>query len=105
MKIKGEEILLPVSGVGSWPRPSWFKGKVFGTSTEPDYPSYAVREMFDDATRLAVDDQERLGFDIISDGQQYFEGGTPYDYEVGLPPPPHPHRRDASPTARPSPPS
>ena len=84
MKIKGEEILLPVSGVGSWPRPSWFKGKVFGTSTEPDYPSYAVREMFDDATRLAVDDQERLGFDIISDGQQYMECGTPYDYEVGF---------------------
>lgn len=84
MNIKGEEILLPVSGVGSWPRPSWFKGRVFGTSTEPDYPSYAVREMFDDATRLAVDDQERLGFDIISDGQQYMEGGTPYDYEVGF---------------------
>lgn len=84
MKIRGEELLLPVSGVGSWPRPSWLKGKVFGTATEPDYPSYAVREMFDDATRLAIDDQERLGFDIISDGQQYMEGGTPYDYEVGF---------------------
>jgi methionine synthase II (cobalamin-independent) len=84
VKIKGKDYLLPVSGVGSWPRPTWLKGRVFGTVTEPDYTSFAVREQFEDATRLCVDDQERLGFDVITDGQQYYEAGTPYDYEVGF---------------------
>jgi 5-methyltetrahydropteroyltriglutamate--homocysteine methyltransferase len=55
---------------------------VFGTVTETDYPSYVVREQFEDVTRLCIDDQERLGFDVISDGQQYYESATPYDYEV-----------------------
>src|SRR5918999_226145 len=64
MKIKGQEYLLPVVGVGSWPRPTWFKGRVFGTRTEPDFPSFAVREMFEDATRLCIDDQERIGVTV-----------------------------------------
>ena len=84
MKIKGKDYLLPVCGVGSWPRPRWFSGKVFGTVTQTDYPSFEVREQFENATRLCIDDQERLGFDVITDGQQYYDAGTPYDYEVGF---------------------
>lgn len=82
MKINGKDYLLPTAGIGSWPRPTWMSGKVFGTVTEPDFRSFAVREMFEDCTRLCIDDQERIGFDIISDGQQYYEAATPYDYEV-----------------------
>jgi 5-methyltetrahydropteroyltriglutamate--homocysteine methyltransferase len=82
MKIRGKDYLLPVAGVGSWPRPKWLTGRVFGTATEPDYPSFEVREQFEDAMRFCIDDQERLGFDVISDGQQYYESDTPYDYEV-----------------------
>jgi 5-methyltetrahydropteroyltriglutamate--homocysteine methyltransferase len=82
MQIRGKEYLLPVANIGSWPRPTWMQGRVFGTTNEPDYPSFTVREKFEDATRLAIDDQERLGFDVISDGQQYYEFATPFDYEV-----------------------
>lgn len=82
MKIRGKEHLLPVAGIGSWPRPTWMKGRVFGTATEPDFASFAVREQFEDAMRLCIDDQERLGFDIITDGQMYYESATPFDYEV-----------------------
>ena len=70
MKIRGKDYFLPVSGIGSWPRPRWLNGRVFGTASEPDYPSFQVREQFDDAMRLCIDDQLRIGFDVISDGQQ-----------------------------------
>jgi 5-methyltetrahydropteroyltriglutamate--homocysteine methyltransferase len=84
MKIKGEEILLPVTNIGSWPRPTWMKGRVFGTATEADFPSFEVREKFEDCVRLTIQDQERLGFDVITDGSQYYESATPFDYEVGF---------------------
>ena len=57
---------------------------MFGTVNEPDYRDYDIREKFEDATRLAIDDQVRLGCSIITDGQQYYEAGTPFDYEVGF---------------------
>jgi len=82
MKIRGEELLLPVTNIGSWPRPTWMKGGVFGTALEPDFPSFEVREKFEDCMRLCIDDQERLGFDVITDGNQYHESATPFDYEV-----------------------
>jgi 5-methyltetrahydropteroyltriglutamate--homocysteine methyltransferase len=82
MKIKGEDILLPVTNIGSWPRPTWMKGRVFGTVLESDFPSFEVREKFDDCIRLCVQDQERIGFDVITDGNQYHESATPFDYEV-----------------------
>src|SRR5438105_7483361 len=82
MKIRGKEHLLPVAGIGSWPRPTWMKGRVFGTAAEADYASFAVREQFEDAMRLCIDEQERLGFDIITDGNIYYESATPFDYEV-----------------------
>jgi methionine synthase II (cobalamin-independent) len=84
VRIRDKDYFLPICGVGSWPRPRWFNGKVFGTRTDPDYPSFEVREKFEDATRICVDDQLRLGFSVISDGQQYYEAGTPFDYEVGF---------------------
>jgi methionine synthase II (cobalamin-independent) len=34
--------------------------------------------------RLTIQDQERLGFDVITDGSQYYESATPFDYEVGF---------------------
>jgi methionine synthase II (cobalamin-independent) len=84
VRIRDKDYFLPICGVGSWPRPRWFNGKVFGTVKDLDYPSFTVREQFEDATRLCVDDQERLGFSVISDGQQYQEAGTPFDYEVAF---------------------
>jgi 5-methyltetrahydropteroyltriglutamate--homocysteine methyltransferase len=82
--IKETNKLLPVAGVGSWPRPTWMKGRVFGTASQLDYPSFEVREKFEDCVRLTVQDQERLGLDVIVDGCQYHEGMTPFDYEVTL---------------------
>ncbi|MCX9191726.1 methionine synthase [Carbonactinospora thermoautotrophica] len=80
MRIKGEDVLLPTTMVGSYPRPNWLRGKVFGEFDEPDYIDYGTKEAFEDAVRLCVDDQIRAGFDVVCDGQQYFESETTHEY-------------------------
>jgi len=55
--------------VGSFPRPGWLATReatevVFSLSGE------ALREGQDDATQLAIDDQERVGLDLVTDGEQ-----------------------------------
>src|SRR6478672_10884556 len=51
-------ILLPTSLVGSYPQPDWLIDRQHREAAQ------------DDATILAVRDQERAGLDIISDGEQ-----------------------------------
>jgi 5-methyltetrahydropteroyltriglutamate--homocysteine methyltransferase len=80
VKIKGQEILFPTTMVGSYPRPNWLRGKVFGEYGESDYIDYAAKEAFTDAVRLCVDDQVRAGLDLICDGQQYYESETGHEY-------------------------
>jgi len=57
-------------------------GRVLGTVEGPDFLSFEAREKFEDCTRLAIQDQERLGLDVISDSNQYMESATPFDYEL-----------------------
>ena len=80
MRVRDSEILLPTMMVGSYPRPPWLTGKVFGEFDEPDYIDYGTKERFWDAVQLCVDDQVRAGIDIVSDGQQYFESETMHEY-------------------------
>ena len=80
MRVRDSEILLPTTMVGSYPRPPWLTGKVFGEFDEPDYIDYGTKERFWDAVQLCVDDQVRAGLDIVADGQQYFESETMHEY-------------------------
>lgn len=55
--------------VGSFPRPSWL------ASSERSQVSFrlegsALKEAHDDATRLAIQSQERIGLDLLTDGEQ-----------------------------------
>ncbi|GAC1393894.1 MAG: methionine synthase [Ktedonobacteraceae bacterium] len=77
MKIRGKEVLLPCSMIGGYPRPHWLQDRVFGTLHEPLYRSMDLRIAYEDAVRLAAQDQERAGLDILSDAQQYFPWETP----------------------------
>jgi 5-methyltetrahydropteroyltriglutamate--homocysteine methyltransferase len=80
MRIAGQEILLPTTMVGSWPRPLWLRGGVLRESAyEVDFPDMYQRTLYEDAVRLCVKDQDLAGLDIVTDGNQYFEGETPYD--------------------------
>ncbi|MCY4367890.1 MAG: cobalamin-independent methionine synthase II family protein [bacterium] len=80
MKVGTQDILFPTMMVGSYPRPDWLRGKVFGEFGEPDYIDYNSKERFFDATQLCVDDQVRAGLDVVADGQQYFEAETMHEY-------------------------
>jgi len=52
MRVRDNEILLPTMMVGSYPRPPWLTGKVFGEFDEPDYIDYGTKERFWDAVQL-----------------------------------------------------
>jgi 5-methyltetrahydropteroyltriglutamate--homocysteine methyltransferase len=77
VKIRGEDVPLPTSMIGGYPRPHWLQGRVFGSLQEPLYRSSAIRVAYEDAVRLCAQDQERAGFDILADGQQYFDWEAP----------------------------
>ena len=72
------ETLLPTSLVGSYAMPSWlidreklagrFPPRTRATELWRVDPAY-LDEAHDDATRLAIRDQERAGLDIITDGE------------------------------------
>jgi 5-methyltetrahydropteroyltriglutamate--homocysteine methyltransferase len=70
--------LLPTSLVGSLPQPDWLINKELLASNTP--PRVRMRELWrvapewleqaqDDATRIAIRDQERCGLDIVTDGE------------------------------------
>lgn len=80
MRVGDQDTLLPTTMVGSYPRPNWMEGKIFGEFDEPDYVDYRAKEAFVDAVRLCVDDQQRAGIDVVCDGQQYYESETAHEY-------------------------
>src|ERR1041385_4476736 len=70
--------LLPPTLVGSYPQPDWLIDRGLLTSNTP--PRVRMRELWrvapefleqaqDDATIVAIRDQERAGIDIVSDGE------------------------------------
>jgi 5-methyltetrahydropteroyltriglutamate--homocysteine methyltransferase len=80
MDICGRDVLLPTTMVGSWPRPLWMRGGVLRESVHDlDYIDMYQRTLYEDAVRLCVKDQDLAGLDIVTDGNQYFQGETSYD--------------------------
>ena len=78
MIIHGGEMLLPTSLVGSYPQPDWLIDRVKLAGRFP--PRVRAKELWrvapewldqamDDATLIAIRDQERAGLDIITDGE------------------------------------
>lgn len=70
--------LLPTTLVGSYPQPNWLVDKEFMLSKKPPrvrlrevwrIPEADLEEAQDDATIIAVRDQERAGIDIVTDGE------------------------------------
>ena len=80
MLVGDREVMLPTTMVGSWPRPLWLRGGVLCESVrEVDYVDMFQRTLYEDAVRLCVKDQDLAGLDVVVDGNQYFQGETPYD--------------------------
>ena len=67
------DTVLPTTMVGSYPRPKWFTQQLDGRDIRVAFKNVDHAEAFDDATRLAIQDQEAAGLDIVTDGQMYFD--------------------------------
>ncbi len=66
---KVELPILPTTVIGSYPRPKWLREFIKGFR-EGRYKEEHLNEAFDDAVVAVVRDQEEVGIDIPSDGEQ-----------------------------------
>ncbi len=81
MKVKGQDVLLPTTLVGAYPRPVFMEGKVFSEGVlAPEFPSYRMRELYRHSVELAIKDMTDAGLDIVTDGGQHYENETDYEY-------------------------
>lgn len=83
VKIRGAEVLLPTSIVGSYPRALFLQGKVFPLSgvNSPEFASVRDRTLYRNAVALALKDMTDVGLDVVTDGCQHYESDS--DYEQG----------------------
>ena len=61
---------IPTMSVGSMPKPGWLTDKWYSVSDSWLLQGATLAEALDDATRVAVGDQERAGLDVVCDGEQ-----------------------------------
>jgi 5-methyltetrahydropteroyltriglutamate--homocysteine methyltransferase len=73
MSRKIVDTILPVTMVGSYPRPLWYRYQLHGAHLLDAFKVEELRYAYEDATLAAIDDQERAGLDIVTDGQVYFD--------------------------------
>ncbi|MBI5576144.1 MAG: sulfurtransferase TusA family protein [Deltaproteobacteria bacterium] len=60
---------LSITGIGSWPRPSWLL-RAIHEHLEGRLPEAEFQSQADDAVRLSIAAQLRAGVDIVTDGEQ-----------------------------------
>lgn len=70
--------LIPTTIVGSLPKPAWLTNEWYTVADRWNLSGPALDEAFDDATRMALADQEAAGIDIVCDGEQ--RRGTHYTH-------------------------
>jgi 5-methyltetrahydropteroyltriglutamate--homocysteine methyltransferase len=70
--------LIPTTIIGSLPKPGWLSSEWYSVSECWNLAGSMLSEAQDDATRLALADQEAAGIDIVCDGEQ--RRSTHYTY-------------------------
>jgi methionine synthase II (cobalamin-independent) len=81
MRIRGDDLLLPTTIVGAYPRPIFMEGMVFTVGVDaPEFVSFRARELYRHAVNIAVHDMLDAGLDVVTDGAQYYENETGYEY-------------------------
>src|SRR5262245_9171472 len=61
---------IPTTIIGSMPKPAWLAADWYSIGGSWRLSGPALAEAQDDATRLALADQESAGIDIVCDGEQ-----------------------------------
>ncbi len=67
------ETILPTTMVGSYPRPHWYHDQLNGRDVRVAFKNVDHAEAYEDATIVAIRDQEEAGIDIITDGQMSYD--------------------------------
>ena len=62
--------LIPTTIVGSLPKPAWLSSQWYSVTEQWSIDSARLTEARDDATRLALAEQDAAGIDIVCDGEQ-----------------------------------
>lgn len=70
--------LIPTTVIGSMPKPSWLAASWYSVLGDWKLEGETLAEAQDDATLVALRDQEEAGIDIVCDGEQ--RRGTHYSY-------------------------
>jgi 5-methyltetrahydropteroyltriglutamate--homocysteine methyltransferase len=68
-----KDLMLPATVTGSWPRPRWFTTGMWGRPLDKAMLDVAYREQFPDALSAVIDDQERAGLDILTNGDFFHD--------------------------------
>lgn len=65
--------VLPTTIVGSYPRPQWYRESLHGRPFKVALADAVFREQYLDAVACILNDQERAGLDILTDGDARFD--------------------------------
>ncbi len=68
-----KDLMLPATVTGSWPRPRWYDGGLWGRPLDTALLDVHFREQFLDAHSTVIADQERAGLDILTNGDYHLD--------------------------------
>ena len=68
-----KDLMLPATVTGSWPRPRWYDGGLWGRPLDTALLDVRFREQFLDAHATIIADQERAGLDILTNGDYHLD--------------------------------
>jgi 5-methyltetrahydropteroyltriglutamate--homocysteine methyltransferase len=68
-----KDLMLPATVTGSWPRPRWYDGGLWGRPLDTALLDVHFREQFLDAHTTVIADQERAGLDILTNGDYHLD--------------------------------
>jgi 5-methyltetrahydropteroyltriglutamate--homocysteine methyltransferase len=68
-----KDLMLPATVTGSWPRPRWYDGGLWGRPLDTALLDVKFREQFMDAHSTVIADQERAGLDILTNGDYHLD--------------------------------
>jgi 5-methyltetrahydropteroyltriglutamate--homocysteine methyltransferase len=68
-----DDLLLPTTVTGSWPRPRWFTARMGGRPLTTCMKDVVFREQLTDALAALLAEQERAGLDVLTHGDYFHD--------------------------------
>ncbi len=68
-----KDVPLATTVTGSWPRPAWYTQSMLGKPLDTMMLDPVYREQFADALSVVVNDQERAGLDLVTNGDYFLD--------------------------------